>query len=137
VGNCLRLHLVFDLSVRFRQHGGRFFQPSSSLRKLFSRWKPQVADVQPAILNQFGEIKDLPWLGVAFALGGIAILPWYNTVLLSTALGQILSGNRGKAYGVFNVKWLYITTVLLFEVGSALCGAAPNMKALIVGRVIG
>lgn len=26
--------------------------------------------------------------------------------------------------------------VILFEVGSALCGGAPNMNALIVGRVI-
>ena len=26
--------------------------------------------------------------------------------------------------------------VALFEVGSALCGAAPNINALIVGRVI-
>lgn len=58
-------------------------------------------------------------MGVAFALGAIAILPW------------------GRAYGVFDIKWLYIISVLLFEVGSALCGAAPNMNALIVGRVIG
>jgi MFS family permease len=42
----------------------------------------------------------------------------------------------GKAYGIFNVKWLHIGSVTLFSVGSALCGAAPNMNALIVGRVI-
>jgi len=78
-----------------------------------------MADVQPAILNRFNAIEQLPWLGVAFALGGISILPW------------------GKAYGIFNIKWLYISTVILFEVGSALCAAAPTMNALIVGRVIG
>jgi len=39
-------------------------------------------------------------------------------------------------YGLFNVKWVYISSVLLFEIGSAVCGAAPNMNALIVGRVI-
>lgn len=34
------------------------------------------------------------------------------------------------------MKWVYIFNVVIFEVGSALCGAAPNMNALIVGRVI-
>ncbi|KAH8698990.1 putative efflux pump antibiotic resistance protein [Talaromyces proteolyticus] len=85
---------------------------------LFALDNTVVADVQPAILNTFGQIEDLPWLGVAFALGGIAILPW------------------GKAYTIFNIKWVYITTVVLFEAGSALCGGAPNMNALIVGRAL-
>lgn len=49
---------------------------------------------------------------------------------------HILIKTRGKAYGIFDVKWLYVTHVFLFEVGSALCGAAPTMNALIVGRAI-
>ncbi|KAL8857756.1 MAG: hypothetical protein Q9178_005656 [Gyalolechia marmorata] len=86
---------------------------------LFSLDNTIVADVQPAIYHRFGEIDTLPWLGVAFALGSAAtILPWC------------------KAYGVFNIKWLYIFHVSLFEVGSALCGAANTMTALIVGRTI-
>ena len=44
---------------------------------------------------------------------------------------------QDKAFGVLNTKWLYISTAVLFEAGSALCGAAPNMNALILGRVIG
>ena len=43
---------------------------------------------------------------------------------------------RGQMYGQFNAKWLYITCIILFEVGSAICGAAPNIDALIVGRAI-
>lgn len=43
---------------------------------------------------------------------------------------------RGKSFGVFNVKYTYILTVTLFETGSAICGGAPNMNALIFGRVI-
>ena len=42
----------------------------------------------------------------------------------------------GKLFGLFNAKWLYIISTLLFLIGSALCGAAPNMPAMIVGRVI-
>jgi len=43
---------------------------------------------------------------------------------------------RGQMYAQFNAKHLYLACVTLFEVGSAVCGAAPNMNAFIVGRVI-
>ena len=42
----------------------------------------------------------------------------------------------GKLFGLYNVKWLYIVSLCIFMVGSALCGAAPTMNAMIVGRVI-
>ena len=41
----------------------------------------------------------------------------------------------GKLYTLFNAKWLYIGSVVLFMAASALCGAAPTMDAEIVGRV--
>lgn len=42
----------------------------------------------------------------------------------------------GRLYGIFDAKWLYVISTLIFMGGSALCGGAPNMAALIVGRVI-
>lgn len=39
-------------------------------------------------------------------------------------------------YGQFDTKILYLVCVFLFELGSAVCGAAPNMNALIIGRAI-
>lgn len=39
-------------------------------------------------------------------------------------------------YGQFDPKSLYIFCVLGFEVGSAVCGAAPSMNALIIGRAV-
>ena len=42
---------------------------------------------------------------------------------------------RGKAFGIFNLRTLYLTCLIMFEAGSALCGGAPNMNALIVGRI--
>lgn len=42
----------------------------------------------------------------------------------------------GKAFGMFNMKFLFVVSLILFEVGSAVCGAAPNMNAIILGRVI-
>lgn len=52
------------------------------------------------------------------------------------ALRPLTKPISGKAYGVFDVKWLFLSLVVLFEVGSVVCGAAPNMNAFIVGRVI-
>ena len=44
--------------------------------------------------------------------------------------------SRGQIYTQFDAKWVYILCVALFDAGSAICGAAPNMNALIIGRVI-
>lgn len=85
---------------------------------LFALDNTIVAAVQPSILESLGDVELLPWIGTGFALGSTAILPW------------------GKAYGVFTVKWLFVFNIMLFELGSALCGAAPDMTAFIIGRVI-
>ena len=50
--------------------------------------------------------------------------------------GLLAALPSGKLYALFNAKWLYIICIVLFLAGSALCGAAPNMPAMIVGRVI-
>jgi MFS family permease len=42
----------------------------------------------------------------------------------------------GKAYDTFNNKYLYLANITIFAAGSAVCGAAPSMDVLIVGRVI-
>ncbi|KAK6078467.1 MFS drug efflux [Seiridium cupressi] len=39
-------------------------------------------------------------------------------------------------YDIFDLKALFITSVVLFEAASALCGAAPTINALIVGRAV-
>ncbi|KAH8650816.1 major facilitator superfamily domain-containing protein [Tricladium varicosporioides] len=36
----------------------------------------------------------------------------------------------------FNMKWLFVGSVTLFEIGPAVCGAAPSMSALIISRVL-
>ncbi|KAL8640851.1 MAG: hypothetical protein Q9228_002271 [Teloschistes exilis] len=41
-----------------------------------------------------------------------------------------------KLFGLFNAKYLYIGSIILFMAGSALCGGAPTTNAFIIGRVI-
>ncbi|KAM0144224.1 hypothetical protein ACHAO1_000507 [Botrytis cinerea] len=91
----------------------------SSSTFLFAIDNTIVADIQTAIVEEFDEVGKLTWVSVAFMLGAAGTnLMW------------------GKAYGTFDAKYVYIFTTLIFEVGSAICGGAPNMNALIVGRAI-
>ncbi|KAK9416092.1 putative MFS drug efflux transporter protein [Seiridium unicorne] len=72
-----------------------------------------AADIQSPFIEQFDNVESLTWIGTAFPLGSVAAL-----------------------YAIFDLKALFITNVVLFEAASALCGAAPTMNALIVGRAI-
>lgn len=86
---------------------------------LFSLDNTIVADIQHAVVEDFDDISKLPWLAGAFLMGAAATnLVW------------------GKIYAGFEAKSMYLACVVLFEVGSALCGGAPSMNALIVGRAI-
>ncbi|KAF1846961.1 MFS general substrate transporter [Cucurbitaria berberidis CBS 394.84] len=77
-----------------------------------------VSVVQGPVVSSFGNVEKLGWLGIGFPLGSIAtIAAW------------------AKAYGIFDTMWMYIGSLVHFVAGSALCAAAPNMMALIVGRV--
>lgn len=85
---------------------------------LFALDNTIVATIQPTIVETFGQQQELAWIGISFVLGQSLILP------------------IGKSYGIYNMKLVFLVSVFLFEAGSAICGAAPNMSALIVGRVI-
>ncbi|KAK4116095.1 MFS general substrate transporter [Canariomyces notabilis] len=78
-----------------------------------------VANIIPVIVNDLKGTEKLPWLSVGFMIGGLAvILP------------------MGKLYAIYNPKWVYIVSFVIFLAASALCGAAPDMEAEIVGRVL-
>lgn len=42
----------------------------------------------------------------------------------------------GRIFLLYSVKWSYLTSMVLFELGSLLCGLAPDSTTLIVGRAI-
>src|SRR6185369_2932076 len=42
----------------------------------------------------------------------------------------------GRIYNLYSTKWVFVASLFIFEVGSALCGAAPTSPAFIVGRAI-
>lgn len=59
---------------------------------------------------------------------------WYASAYLLTLCGfQLLFG---RIFTFFNVKIMYLTVIFIFEIGSAICGAAPNSPVFIFGRAI-
>ena len=44
--------------------------------------------------------------------------------------------SAGKIYKYYNIKWTFLFSMLIFEVGSLICGIAPTSKTLIAGRAI-
>ena len=42
----------------------------------------------------------------------------------------------GRVYTFYSPKWVFLTLIGIFELGSAVCGAAPSSTSFIVGRAI-
>lgn len=42
----------------------------------------------------------------------------------------------GRVYQLYSTKWTFISCIIVFEVGSVICGAAPTSTAFIIGRAI-
>ncbi|KAI1776008.1 putative MFS aflatoxin efflux pump [Hypoxylon cercidicola] len=78
-----------------------------------------ISTAIPAITDEFHSLPDVGWYGSAY--------------LLTTCAFQLLFG---KVYTFFPVRATFLATILLFEAGSAICGAAPNSVAFILGRAI-
>ncbi|KAK6502401.1 hypothetical protein TWF506_002982 [Arthrobotrys conoides] len=78
-----------------------------------------ISTAIPKITDEFNSITDVGWYGSAY--------------LLTCCAFQLL---LGKVYTLYSIKLVLIGNILLFEVGSALCGAAPNSASFIVGRAI-
>ncbi|CAK7199616.1 hypothetical protein SEUCBS139899_002299 [Sporothrix eucalyptigena] len=78
-----------------------------------------IATAIPQITDDFHSVEDIGWYGSAY--------------LLATCSFQLMFG---KGYMFYSIKTVFLTAVLLFEIGSAVCGAAPSSVAFIIGRAI-
>lgn len=78
-----------------------------------------IATAIPKITDHFKAINDIAWYGSAY--------------LLTTCSFQLFFG---KLYTFLNLKWVFLTAIFIFEVGSLICGVAPTSTALIIGRAI-
>ncbi|KAK5170228.1 uncharacterized protein LTR77_004814 [Saxophila tyrrhenica] len=78
-----------------------------------------IATAIPTITAHFDSLDDYSWYNSAF--------------LLTTCAFQL---PFGRAYSLVSTKWTFVFAIVVFEVGSAISGAAPTSLALIVGRAV-
>ena len=78
-----------------------------------------IATAIPKITSEFHGLKDVSWYSAAFFM----------------TIGGFQSA-WGKAYKYFNLKITFLVSIFIFELGSLICGVAPNSTTLIVGRAI-
>src|SRR5437763_220502 len=78
-----------------------------------------VATALPKVVSDLGGITQYTWVFTAYMLGSTVTVPLY-----------------GKLGDVHGRKPLFIVAIVIFLVGSALCGAAQNMWELVVFRAV-
>ncbi|KAI5481116.1 Major facilitator transporter-like protein [Pseudohyphozyma bogoriensis] len=78
-----------------------------------------LATALPRIASDFNAFSQQGWVSSAFVLTQTAcLLPW------------------SQALRIVPAKYALLTSIVLFEVGSAICGAAKDVNTLIGGRAI-
>ena len=78
-----------------------------------------VSTALPTIVNDLGGLSHLSWVVTAY-------------LLASTATTQVW-GKLGDQYGR---KYLFLGAIVIFLIGSALCGQSRNMGELIAFRAV-
>ncbi|KAI3541416.1 major facilitator superfamily transporter [Colletotrichum filicis] len=78
-----------------------------------------IATAIPKITREFQSLDQVGWYGSGFllTLAGFVSL-W------------------GKDFKHASIKWVFLSAVVVFELGSLICGVAQNSTTLIVGRAI-
>ncbi|KAJ3284918.1 hypothetical protein HK104_009714, partial [Borealophlyctis nickersoniae] len=78
-----------------------------------------IAIAIPAIATELKGFSEIAWIGTAYFLTSTAFMPSY-----------------GKFADIFGRKPVFLFSIVVFELGSMLCGAATSMNMLIAARGI-
>jgi EmrB/QacA subfamily drug resistance transporter len=78
-----------------------------------------VATALPTIVGEFGQMERFGWIGSAYLLATCAVMPLY-----------------GKLGDLFGRKYIMLSAVAVFTLGSIACGLAVSMNTLIAARVL-
>lgn len=81
--------------------------------------KTIVGPAIPIITNQFDSIADIGWYGSAYTVTSCGFMLFF-----------------GQLYKFFPTKYVFLSSIFLFEAGSAICGSAQSSLMLIIGRAL-
>ncbi|EGU86241.1 hypothetical protein FOXB_03246 [Fusarium oxysporum f. sp. conglutinans Fo5176] len=78
-----------------------------------------VANIQPQLYVAFGHIEYLPWIGLSYSLANFATLSF-----------------AGRILDIFDIRHIYLASIVVFAAGAALAGSAKTISAIIAGRAV-
>ncbi|KAF4776913.1 major facilitator superfamily transporter [Colletotrichum scovillei] len=78
-----------------------------------------IATAIPRITDEFGSLTDVGWYGSAYQMTLCAF--------------QLIFG---RLYNQFNVKIIFVISLVIFEIGSLICAVSPSSAVFIVGRAV-
>ncbi|KAI4273548.1 MAG: hypothetical protein L6R38_006318 [Xanthoria sp. 2 TBL-2021] len=78
-----------------------------------------ISTAVPTITDEFNSLGDVGWYGSAYLLTACSLQLQF-----------------GRIFTLYHTKYVFLAAIGTFEVGSAICGAAPNSTAFIIGRAI-
>ena len=102
---------------------GRTFQIillSMSMVLIASEMDISIVSVTiPAITDHFHSMRDIGWYSAAYRLTKCSFQFMF-----------------GKLYKMFSLKWIFLISIAISLVGSALCSAAPTSAVFVLGRAV-
>ncbi|KAL2844175.1 major facilitator superfamily domain-containing protein [Aspergillus pseudoustus] len=78
-----------------------------------------LATVTPTLTDYFRTVSDVSWYETAYVLMVCVFIPV-----------------AGKAYSVFPNKYVYLVSMVIFQIGSLICALARSSGVFILGRTI-
>ena len=78
-----------------------------------------LATAVPQITNELSSLGHIGWYGSAY--------------MLTTAASQLLFG---RIYRFYDLKWTFLCSIIVFEIGSLICAVAPSSPIFILGRSV-
>lgn len=78
-----------------------------------------IATAIPKITSVFNSLEDVGWYGSSYLLTTTSLQPSF-----------------GKIYTYFDVKYTYLSALVIFEIGSVICAAATSSSMFIIGRAV-
>lgn len=76
-----------------------------------------ISTAIPTITDDFHSLSDIGWYGSSY--------------MLTTAAFQLI---WGRIYRFYDLRWTFLCCIVIFEAGSAICGAAPSSSVFIAGK---
>ena len=97
-----------------------------------------ISTATPAITTEFNDLIDIGWYAGAYQLASAALQPLTGKIYtyFSLKVCRLPPFPSISLTGLTLSQWTFLTFFFIFELGSAICGAAQSSQMFIIGRAI-